>query len=69
MDKNLKELQNFANNLSKQPEGRPLHPHTRVYSRNEMFVSGTNKIKSKISDKTKSIAVSMVMTSSGTKKD
>ncbi len=69
MDKNLKELQSFANNLSKQPEGRPLHPHTRTYSRSEMFASGTKKLKSKISDKTKNIAVSMVMSSSGTKKD
>ncbi len=70
MDKNLKELQNFANNLNKKPEDRPLYPHTKnIFSRNEMFITGTKKIKSKIKDNAKTLAISTVMSSSGSKKD
>ena len=56
MDKDLKEIQNFANYLNSKPEERPFK--RSIKKTNEMFSSGTRKIKSKMQVRS---AVSMVI--------
>ena len=46
MDKDLEEIQNFANYLNRKPEERPFK--RSIETKNEMFSSGTKKIKSKM---------------------
>lgn len=58
MDKNLEEIQNFANYLNRKPEERPPYSKRSVETTNEMFSSGTKKIKSKMQVTS---AVSMVI--------
>ena len=70
MDKDLEELQNFANNLNRKPEERPWHSRHSFSSKDEMFSSATKKIKSKMSSKIKTIsAVSITLGSAGSKKN
>ncbi|MBR1545064.1 MAG: hypothetical protein IJ638_03930 [Alphaproteobacteria bacterium] len=68
MDKNLEELQSFANDLNSIPEVRPSSWMRSASSQNkeEMFVSGTKKIKSKMAMMS---AVSMALTSGDAKKN
>ncbi len=50
MDKDLEEIQKFANKLNNQIEDRPKRiKFADISARNEMFESGTKKIKSKMS--------------------
>ena len=62
MDKDLKEIQNFANYLNSKPEERPFK--RSIKTTNEMFSSGTKKIKSKMQVRS---AASMVMGESSKK--
>ena len=64
MDKDLEEIQNFANNLNRKPEERPTYPKRSIETTNEMFSSGTKKIKSKMHVMS---AVSMVIGGSSKK--
>lgn len=67
MDKDLEELQNFANNLNRKPEERPEYSRRNIsYSKDKMFASGTKKIKSKMGMMS---AISMALTSGGSKKN
>ena len=70
MDKDLEELQSFANNLNRKPEERPWHAKHTFESKDEMFTSATKKIKSKMSSSMKAMsAVSIALTSGGSKKN
>lgn len=62
MDKDLKEIQNFANYLNSKPEERPFK--RSIETKNEMFSSGTKKIKSKMQVRS---AVSMLIGGSSKK--
>lgn len=62
MDKDLEEIQNFANYLNSKPEERPFK--RSIETKNEMFSSGTKKIKSKMQVRS---AVSMLIGGSSKK--
>ena len=70
MDKDLEELQSFANNLNRKPEERPWHSRRTIGSKNEMFTSATKKLQSKMNSTIKAVsATSIIISSGGSKKD
>ena len=69
MDKDLEELQDFANNLNRKPEERPARSCHSFLSKDMMFSNGTKKVKSKMGKSRLISAASIAMISSDAKKN
>lgn len=71
-EKSFKEIQDFAEQLSKIPEHRP-YSHTKTAEKNDKFTTATEKLNKKIPQKPKKklnfINVAMVLNSKKAKKN
>lgn len=71
-EKSFKEIQDFAEQLSKIPEHRP-YSHTKTAEKNDKFITASEKLNKKIPQKPKKklnfINVAMVLNSKKAKKN